>query len=106
MKTYFTLLSLIFSTISFAQDSVKIAKKLGYDSTLENQLIIRRNLSTQFYDLTKRLSNASEISLLFTDFNKNLNAGLDKKNYILNADVQIPIPLGGKRWYFRASKGL
>ncbi len=106
MKTIFTLLSLIFSTISFAQDSVKIAKKLGYDSTLENQLIIRRNLSTQFYDLTKRLSNASEISLLFTDFNKNLNAGLDKKNYLLNADVQIPIPLGGKRWYFRASKGL
>ncbi len=106
MKPKLLSILIIFPMLSFAQDSVKIAKKMGYDSTLENQLILRRHTSVEFYNFTKRLANASDISILYTDFNKNLDPNLDKKNYILNADVQVPIVLGGKRWYFRTSKGL
>ena len=79
MKPKLLSILIIFPMLSFAQDSVKIAKKMGYDSTLENQLILRRHTSVKFYDFTKRLANASDISILYTDFNKNLDPNLDKK---------------------------
>lgn len=92
--------------ITFAQkDSVLIAKKDGYDILQELELTIRRDKSESFFEFTKKVSLPTTISCKFTNYRTTVDPFLDKPNPLLDADINIPIALGGKRWYFRTRYG-
>lgn len=63
-----------------------------------HQIVTNRRLANDFFQTMRVLSEPSTLSVLGTDYTHNFNDSLQKKMYILNADVQAPFALGGKRW--------
>lgn len=87
------------------KDSVNIAKKIGYDNLQELELTLRREKSESFFEFTKKVSLPTTISFIGTNYRTTTDPFLDKPNPLLDADINIPIALGGKRWYFRTRFG-
>ena len=59
----------------------------------------KRRKTYDFFNAMLLISEPSTISGgRFTDFTKNTNSALQKKSFVLNADIQVPIGMGGKRW--------
>jgi len=64
-----------------------------------------RNSSLDFHNTMRRIAEPSTISFLGLDHTFQLDRSQQKKMFMLNADVQMPITLGGKVWYTGAKKG-
>ena len=61
-----------------------------------NNAINQRNDALDFYNLLVDISEPSTLSI-FTNYTYNIN-NYSKKPFILDANLQIPIALGGKKW--------
>ncbi|NQU55337.1 MAG: hypothetical protein HQ522_22705 [Bacteroidetes bacterium] len=70
----------------------------------DNKLIfLVRNQTSDFFNTQLVLAEPSTISskYFFLDKTFNSEAALQKKDFVLNADIQIPIGLGGPLWNIR-----
>ena len=67
--------------------------KVGIDT-----IIRERQKSFDFFKTMSTLSEPSTISFLPLDKTWNLTKTYQKKLFLLNADIQIPVSLGGKKW--------
>lgn len=65
----------------------------GISNSVEN-----RARSLNFFKTMLEISEPSTISVKTTDYTLNRDKDLQKRPFILNADIQTPIGLGGKRW--------
>lgn len=107
MKFALTLSILFISFIGLCQESKRdknTRKTLGFENDELLKLKDRQNLSESFFDFTKFISNPSTISIFGTDIHKVTEASLNKKMFVLNADIQTPIFIGGKRGYILSKK--
>lgn len=102
MKSLFTLLTLSLAFVGWSQkpnpcdaDSLKDP----YSLKSLHPLLTRRNNTLHFRNTLELISEPSTISGAgLTEYNSG-----GKKSYILHADIQMPIALGGKRYSFGGS---
>ncbi len=99
MKYHYLITFILITPLVYAQN-LKTSPSTAYDSTELVSLNARRQKSVDFFELTKRIALPTTISFLGTDYHQTINQNLDKKNFLLNAEIKTPIPLGGKRWYW------
>lgn len=114
MKKYFfffLFLSFLFPRLCFSQ-----TKRITYEeaksgqvdtiqlSEIERRLGYRKT-SLDFHDTMRRIAEPSTISFLGLDHTFQLDRSQQKKMFMLNADVQMPITLGGKVWMTGAKRG-
>ena len=72
--------------------------------SVTDQLKIRQK-SLYYYKTLMQLQEPSALSIIFTDYTI-VTSGDQKKPFILNADVQTPIAIGGKRFHGKHGKWL
>ncbi len=83
-----------FTNTLFSIGSSVILPAEGIYKTYKKILQTREN-TMNFFRMQQKLSEPSTISLFDQT---NVRQGVQKKPYILNANIQIPIALGGYRW--------
>ncbi|MEM9920933.1 MAG: hypothetical protein AAF990_22730 [Bacteroidota bacterium] len=123
MKNFFPYLMLLFSTLyvdTLVAQQTEIPGENSEDEYFKGRLIVplkrsnpdsvgaeygleevltKRRKTYDFFNTMLLISEPSTISGgRFTDFTKNTNSALQKKSFVLNADIQVPIGMGGKRW--------
>ncbi len=64
------------------------------------KVVANRALSVNFFESTILFAEPSIISFLPLGITYNLDRNLQKKMFILDADIRTPIALGGKKWYW------
>lgn len=57
-----------------------------------------RRMAEAFFNVTSTLADPSTLSFFPLDYTYSPDRNVQKKMFVLNADVKAPIALGGKRW--------
>jgi hypothetical protein len=81
---------------------VAITPRAALGSDLAADRLVNRRKSLFFHEKLMQIQEPSALSFFGTDYTRNLS-GYQKKPFVLNADVQTPIAIGGKR--FTGKKG-
>jgi hypothetical protein len=75
-------------------DSIKISLL----QQLRDDDLKKRSLSLDFFNVMNSIAEPSTISFYGLDYTHNSDKIYQKKPFVLNADVQVPISIGGKKW--------
>jgi hypothetical protein len=99
---------LLLPFLAFGQDKYQQFKSRPVDTIAAGnippdvaEVLRNRRLSLQFYNVTTSLAEPSSLSLWGTDYTWQTDRAFQKKPFILNAEVRVPIAIGGEKWHNR-----